>query len=46
MPRRKYGRMQKPIPPVAPEKCRLCRLPKPCPIHARSGRARVPATPG
>jgi hypothetical protein len=32
MPRRKYGRMQKPIPPVPREKCRLCRLKRPCPI--------------
>jgi len=36
MPRRKYGRMQKPIPPVPREKCRLCRLKRPCPLHPRS----------
>jgi hypothetical protein len=33
VPRRKYGRMQKPIPPVPPERCRLCRLHRPCPAH-------------
>ncbi len=36
MPRRKYGRMQKPIPPVPPEKCRLGRLKRPCPLHPRA----------
>ncbi|MDE1819590.1 MAG: hypothetical protein KGJ23_06250 [Euryarchaeota archaeon] len=38
MPRRKYGRMQKPIPPVNPEKCRFCRLKRPCPLHGKSAK--------
>ncbi|MEM3396735.1 MAG: hypothetical protein QW620_02290 [Thermoplasmata archaeon] len=33
MPRRKYGRLQKPIQPVPKEKCHFCRLGRPCPIH-------------
>ncbi|MGA8274989.1 MAG: hypothetical protein WB852_01665 [Thermoplasmata archaeon] len=35
MPRRKYGHLRKPIPPVAPEKCRFCRLGRRCPVHPR-----------
>ncbi len=35
MPRRKYGRLRKPIPPLKREKCRLCRLGRPCPLHPR-----------
>jgi CRISPR/Cas system-associated exonuclease Cas4 (RecB family) len=30
--------MQKPIPPVKPEKCRFCRLKRPCPVHGRMER--------
>ena len=29
----RYGRLQKPIPPVKPEHCRYCRLKRPCPAH-------------
>jgi len=36
MPRRKYGRLQKPISPPPPEKCRACRLGLPCPIHDKN----------
>ncbi|HWM53671.1 MAG TPA: hypothetical protein VNP71_11000 [Thermoplasmata archaeon] len=32
-PRRKYGRMIKPLPVTKPEKCRFCKAGKPCPIH-------------
>jgi len=35
IPRRKYGRMVKAIPPVPEEKCRYCRLGIPCPVHKR-----------
>ncbi len=41
MPRRKYGRMIKPLPvQVKPEKCRFCRAGRPCPIHKKE-----PVTP-
>jgi hypothetical protein len=33
MPRRKYGHMVGACPPTPKEKCRICRLGKPCPIH-------------
>ncbi len=33
IPRRKYGRMVKPLMPVDPKKCRFCRLERNCPIH-------------
>jgi hypothetical protein len=33
IPRRKYGRMVKPLMPVEPKKCRFCRLGRNCPIH-------------
>ncbi len=33
IPRRKYGRMVKPLMPVDPKKCRYCRLGRNCPIH-------------
>ncbi|MEM0129357.1 MAG: hypothetical protein QXG65_04255 [Thermoplasmata archaeon] len=39
MPRRKYGRLRKAIPPVKPEKCRFCRLGRPCPWHGRIARS-------
>lgn len=35
MPRRKYGRMVKAIPPVPEDKCRYCRLGRPCPVHKK-----------
>ena len=36
MPRRKYGRMIKPMPTqVKPEKCRFCKAGRPCPIHKK-----------
>jgi len=35
MPRRKYGRMVKDIPPVPEDKCRYCRLGMPCPVHKK-----------
>ena len=35
MPRRKYGRMVKAIPPVKEDKCRYCRLWRTCPIHKK-----------
>jgi len=35
VPRRKYGRMRKAIPPVKEEKCRYCKLGYPCPIHKK-----------
>ena len=35
MPRRKYGRMVKPVPPVPEEKCRYCRLGMNCPVHKK-----------
>lgn len=35
MPRRKYGRMVKAVPPVAEDKCRYCRLGIPCPVHKK-----------
>ena len=34
-PRRKYGRMIKPLPVTKPEKCRFCKAGKPCPIHKK-----------
>ncbi len=38
MPRRKYGRMIKPMPTqVKPEKCRFCKAGRPCPIHKKDG---------
>ncbi|HEY7587358.1 MAG TPA: hypothetical protein VIB49_01240 [Thermoplasmata archaeon] len=33
MPRRKYGRMIKPLPATKPEKCRFCKAGRPCPVH-------------
>ena len=33
MPRRKYGHMVGPCPPVAMEKCPVCRTGRPCPVH-------------
>ena len=34
MPRRKYGRMVKPMPTaVERRKCRFCKAGRPCPIH-------------
>ena len=34
MPRRKYGRLQKAVPPTPQEKCRACLFPgPPCPVH-------------
>jgi hypothetical protein len=33
MPRRKYGHMVGPCPPIAIEDCRACRLGYPCPKH-------------
>ncbi|MDI6856403.1 MAG: hypothetical protein QMD21_06460 [Candidatus Thermoplasmatota archaeon] len=33
MPRRKYGHMVHELPKITPEKCRLCRLNYPCPVH-------------
>jgi hypothetical protein len=33
MPRRKYGHMVNVCPPTPREKCRTCRLGKPCPAH-------------
>ena len=42
MPRRKYGRMIKPMPvQVKPEKCRFCKAGRPCPIHKKED----PASP-
>ncbi len=36
MPRRKYGRMVKPMPvQVKPEKCRFCKAGRPCPVHKK-----------
>jgi hypothetical protein len=35
VPRRKYGRMQKTIPPLKEEKCRFCKLGWSCPIHKK-----------
>lgn len=35
VPRRKYGKMVKAIPPVKEEKCRYCRLGIPCPVHKK-----------
>lgn len=35
MPRRKYGHMVKSIMPVPEDKCRYCRLGRPCPIHKK-----------
>lgn len=36
MPRRKYGHMQHAMPaPVSPEKCRFCKLKRPCPVHGK-----------
>lgn len=35
MPRRKYGRMVKAVPPVPEEKCRYCRLGMTCPVHKK-----------
>ncbi len=38
MPRRKYGRMIKPMPTqVKPEKCRFCKAGRPCPVHKKEG---------
>ena len=34
VPRRKYGRMIKPMPAkVEPRKCRFCKAGRPCPVH-------------
>ncbi len=33
IPRRKYGRMVKPLMPVDPKKCRYCKLGWNCPTH-------------
>jgi len=34
MPRRKYGRMIKPMPTaVEKRKCRFCKAGRPCPVH-------------
>jgi hypothetical protein len=38
MPRRKYGRLRKPIPPLSPDRCRMCRLNRPCPAHPKPSR--------
>ena len=35
MPRRKYGRMVKSVPPTPEEKCRYCRLGMNCPVHKK-----------
>jgi len=35
IPRRKYGRMQKPMPVYDLKHCRFCRAGKPCPLHTR-----------
>jgi hypothetical protein len=35
LPRRKYGHMVRPIPPVPEDKCRYCRLGIACPIHKK-----------
>jgi hypothetical protein len=37
VPRRKYGRLTKAIPPVPVEKCRYCRLGMNCPVHKKKG---------
>ena len=42
VPRRKYGHLRKPIPPVPSEKCRLCRLQRPCPAHPAGSSGRGP----
>jgi len=34
MPRRKYGRMIKPLPATKREKCRFCKAGRPCPVHS------------
>jgi len=39
MPRRKYGRLQKPIPPVKEDKCRYCKLGWHCPVHGKKAPA-------
>lgn len=36
MPRRKYGHLVAACPPTPKEKCRVCRLGKPCPIHGET----------
>lgn len=36
MPRRKYGHMVGSCPPTPREKCRLCKLGKPCPVHGEA----------
>jgi hypothetical protein len=33
LPRRKYGRLTKAIPPTPPEKCRFCKHGRKCPVH-------------
>ena len=33
MPRRKYGRMIKPMPVLDRKKCRICKAGRPCPVH-------------
>ncbi|HYY47759.1 MAG TPA: hypothetical protein VFA17_03655 [Thermoplasmata archaeon] len=39
MPRRKYGRMIKPLPVTKREKCRFCKAGRPCPIHSEKADA-------
>ncbi len=36
MPRRKYGHMVGACPPTPPDKCKMCRLGNPCPVHKES----------
>jgi len=33
MPRRKYGHLIGACPPTPKEKCRYCKLGRPCPVH-------------
>ncbi len=33
MPRRKYGHLIGACPPTPKDKCRMCKLGRPCPIH-------------
>ncbi len=37
IPRRKYGRLTRPVPPTPKEKCPQCLLGRPCPIHGTTG---------
>ncbi|HKZ48689.1 MAG TPA: hypothetical protein VJ397_07895 [Thermoplasmata archaeon] len=35
LPRRKYGRMIKPLPIYDEKKCRFCRAGRTCPVHRK-----------